>query len=96
MISVMVKAILDFKRVLNARVQEVSLPEGSNIQDLLDSLEEKFGQSLTEILYMKDKRELISELNLMINGKNILFLNGLETVLQDGDELFLLPLIGGG
>jgi molybdopterin converting factor small subunit len=32
----------------------------------------------------------------MINGQSIEFLNGMDTVLQDGDEFLMLPLVAGG
>ncbi len=35
-------------------------------------------------------------LNFYVNGKNIRFLSNLDTVLSDGDEVMLLPAVGGG
>jgi len=32
----------------------------------------------------------------MINGQDIGFLDGMETVLQDGDEILIIALVGGG
>jgi molybdopterin converting factor small subunit len=32
----------------------------------------------------------------MVNGQTIQFLDGLGTVLKEGDEVLLLPLVGGG
>jgi molybdopterin converting factor small subunit len=32
----------------------------------------------------------------MVNGRSIEFLNGMDTVLQDGDEFSMLPLVTGG
>jgi molybdopterin converting factor small subunit len=32
----------------------------------------------------------------MVNGQTIQFINGIETVLNDGDEVLLLPLAAGG
>ncbi|MEE9586189.1 MAG: MoaD family protein [Nitrososphaerales archaeon] len=35
-------------------------------------------------------------LNFYVNGKNIRFLSNLDTELSDGDEVMLLPAVGGG
>ncbi len=35
-------------------------------------------------------------LNVLINGRNIHFLQGHDTVLQDGDTVAFLPPVGGG
>jgi molybdopterin synthase sulfur carrier subunit len=35
-------------------------------------------------------------INLVVNGRNVRFLNGLDTLLSDGDRVAFLPPIGGG
>ena len=35
-------------------------------------------------------------LNIYLNGKNISFINNLESQLQEGDELTILPSVTGG
>jgi len=37
-----------------------------------------------------------SLINIYINGKNAKFSDGLETVLKDGDEVYILPAVAGG
>jgi molybdopterin converting factor small subunit len=32
----------------------------------------------------------------MVNGRDIGFLKGMETVLQNGDEILILPPVAGG
>ena len=34
--------------------------------------------------------------NVLINGRNCMFLKGLETVVADGDVVDILPVVGGG
>jgi len=96
MISVKVKAIMKMAEVMGCHEQVMSLPEGSRIGNLLDVLEEKYGQPLSEILHKGDLGELRPNLIFLLNGTNILFLDGFETNLNDGDELFFLPPVGGG
>lgn len=37
-----------------------------------------------------------SLINIYVNGKNAKFSDGMETVLQDGDEIYILPAVAGG
>jgi molybdopterin converting factor small subunit len=41
-------------------------------------------------------QELKRGLNLFVKGRSIRLLDGLNTLLQEGDDLVLLPLLGGG
>ncbi|HHW04225.1 MAG TPA: MoaD/ThiS family protein [Thermoanaerobacterales bacterium] len=99
MISVKVKAIMDIADLFGCNEQVVSLPEGSKLSDLLDALGRKYGQAFAEILskiYKNEKEKHNRDLHLFLNGRNIVFLEGLETKLNDGDELFFLSPVGGG
>jgi len=35
-------------------------------------------------------------INIFVNGENIRYLQGMETNLQDGDEITMIPAIAGG
>lgn len=35
-------------------------------------------------------------LNVFINGEHIRYRNGLESMLEEGDEIYIIPLITGG
>ena len=37
-----------------------------------------------------------SLINIYINGKNMRFSNGMQTILKDGDEVYILPAVAGG
>lgn len=99
MISVKVKAVMDIADLFGCNEQVVSLPEGSRLSDLLDALGKKYGQTFAEILrkiYKNEKEKHNRDLHLFLNGRNIVFLEGLETKLNNGDELFFLSPVGGG
>jgi molybdopterin synthase sulfur carrier subunit len=96
MIFVNVKAILELAVVLGSREQVVSLPEASRVCDLLNDLEGEYGKPFAEILYENENRQLRSGLHLLLNGRNVVFLDGTDTRLKDGDELFFLSPVSGG
>ena len=37
-----------------------------------------------------------SLINIYINGKNAKFSDGMQTILKDGDEIYILPAVAGG
>jgi molybdopterin converting factor small subunit len=47
-------------------------------------------------LYKPGSDSILPHIRLMVNGRSIEFLKGMETVLQDGDEFLMLPLVAGG
>ena len=96
MIRVKVYTILALKKILGQREFEVSLPPGSNVKDLLSWMVNKWGDQLSPHLFKRGSDSLLPHIRFMVNGRSIEFLDGIETVLQDGDEFLMLPLVTGG
>lgn len=68
----------------------------STVNDVLISMVENYGEPLAAELYDSNGR-LFPYIRLMVNGRDIPFLDhGMETELQDGDEILILPPVGGG
>lgn len=96
MIRLKVRTILDLKRILGKREVEISAPENSTLQELLVTMVDTWGEELGSQLFEPNTTSPLSHIRLMVNGQDIAFLNRLETVLQDGDEILILPPVGGG
>ena len=67
-----------------------------------DSLQDVFAK-VSEIMGDDFKRRVLegdgtprSLINIYINGKNAKFSDGMNTVLNDGDEVYILPAVAGG
>jgi molybdopterin converting factor small subunit len=75
---------------------EILVPEETNVKGLLAGMIEIWGDSLSPHLFKPGSDQLLPYVRLMINGQTIQFINGMETVLNDGDEVLLLPLAAGG
>ncbi|MEM1654804.1 MAG: MoaD/ThiS family protein [Nitrososphaerota archaeon] len=70
----------------------LELPEGSTIEDLLKKLEEQYGSRL-------DISRLVGEnsnVKVLVNGREITYLDGLRTKLRDGDSVAFIPPVAGG
>ena len=96
MVRVKVYTILALKKILGEREFEVSIPPGSTVKDLITWMINKWGDKLSSYLFQPESDRLLPHIRFMVNGRGIEFLNGMETVLQDGDEFLMLPLLTGG
>jgi molybdopterin synthase sulfur carrier subunit len=96
MIKIKIYTILELKKILGQRELEVTIPNGSTVKDLLSWMMNKWGDKLTPHLYKSVNDSIFPHIRLMVNGRSIEFLNGIDTILQDGDEFSMLPLVAGG
>ncbi|HVP79933.1 MAG TPA: MoaD/ThiS family protein [Thermodesulfobacteriota bacterium] len=96
MVKIRVYTIMELKKICGQREFELSLPEGSTVKDLLFLMTQKWGDPLSSRLYKPGGDSILPHIRLMVNGRSIEFLKGMETVLRDGDEFQMLPLVAGG
>jgi molybdopterin synthase sulfur carrier subunit len=96
MIKVKVSTILSLKKILGQREFEVSLPPESTVKDLISWMVKTWGDKLSPHLFSSGSDQILPHIRLMVNGRSIEFLNGMETMLRDGDEFLMLPLVAGG
>jgi len=76
------------------RRQTVELDEGATILSLTNRLAEK--ARLKRQGHLGNHKVNGDELAVLVNGRNIRLLNGLETILHEGDEVVFLPPAAGG
>jgi molybdopterin synthase sulfur carrier subunit len=81
--------------VAGKREEDIELPEGSTVLDLVHYLIEKFGLRLRNYVY-DEEGQLLNYMKFNVNGVNILSLEGFETLLDDDDVVQVIPPIGGG
>ena len=96
MIKIKIYTIMELKKICGQREFELSLPQGSTVKDLLSLMVNKWGEPLSIRLYKPGTDSILPHIRLMVNGRSIEFLKGMETVLQEGDEFQMLPLVTGG
>lgn len=95
MLKVQVKAFAKIRDVLGRKV-ELEVREGMAVGDLLNQLIEKYGDAFKRQIFNPETGELRSYVKVLLNGRDIDFLKGLETRLNDGDVLALFPPMAGG
>ena len=83
---------------MDKREETLSLDQNAKVtvELVLKKLAEKYGTPFKEYVYNDNTFQPKSFLQFLINGNSTSTLNGLETVLKDGDVLAILPPVGGG
>ena len=71
------------------------LPDLSLVRDLLGEVAARYGDELGEYLFTEEGG-LHSHVAVILNGRGVGVLDGLDTALSDGDRVAILPSIGGG
>jgi sulfur-carrier protein len=67
--------------------------DGTTVGEVLDGLYERFDGLRDRIAEDGDLRRFV---NVYVGGEDIRFLDGLDTAVEDGDEVTILPAVAGG
>jgi MoaD family protein len=96
LITVRVRTILHLKRIIGSGEVALSVPEGSTLEELLATMVKRWGTKLSSRLFESNGTIPLPSIRLMVNGRDIAFLNRMKTELQDRDEVLILPPVAGG
>jgi molybdopterin synthase sulfur carrier subunit len=88
-----VKVFATFREVMDSQL-DMDFTKGSTIRTLLTELTGRYGE-LGELMFSAPDT-LRDFVNILKNGRNIHFLDGLDTPLDDGDVIALFPPVAGG
>ena len=72
---------------------EASVDDATTVGDVLDGLYERFDGLRERIAEDGGLRRFV---NVYVEGEDIRFLEGLDTPVDDGDEVTILPAVAGG
>jgi sulfur-carrier protein len=67
--------------------------DGDTVGEALDALYERYGELRSRIAEDGGLRRFV---NVYVDGEDIRFLDGLDTPVEDGNELTILPAVAGG
>ena len=69
---------------------------GRTIKEVISKFIKDHGHKLDGQLLNKNKKKLDNQILILVNGRNIKYLNNYKTALKDGDNIHLsVPLAGG-
>lgn len=95
-VTVKIRLLLKFKELIGEREVPLTIPEETTVGILLEIMVQKWGKDLEEMIFEPDTDQMLNYIQLMVNGQNILFLQGMDTILKNGDEFLIFPPVGGG
>ncbi len=72
---------------------EFDLDEGATISHLLEEL---YQDSTIKKAMLDENDQINSDITILLNGREIRFLDGIDTILKSGDEISIFPLVVGG
>ncbi|MBP1622244.1 MAG: molybdopterin synthase small subunit [Acidobacteria bacterium] len=91
-----IHSVLGIKQAIGQKITEIELPGGSTVEDFIAYVTEKWGDKLSSQLLDPDSGAVLPYVRIMINGQTIQYLQGVKTLLKEGDEVLLLPPASGG
>jgi sulfur-carrier protein len=88
-----VKTFATFREVMDSQF-DMEYPQGATIRTLLDDIVKRF-DGIGGLIFASPGtiRDFV---NILKNGRNVHFLTGLDTPLDDGDVIALFPPVAGG
>jgi MoaD family protein len=90
--SVTVKIPTQLRSVTGGEA-EAQIEEAGTVGEVLDGLYDRYDGLRDRIAEDGDLRRFV---NVYVAGEDIRFLDGLETSVDDGDEVTILPAVAGG
>jgi len=72
---------------------ETQVEDAGTVGEVLDGLYERYEGLRDRIAADGDLRRFV---NVYVQGEDIRFLDGLDTAVDDGDEVTILPAVAGG
>lgn len=75
--------------------KEINITAPPDARALLDALVERYGKVMGEKLFT-ESGGISEDAILLVNGRHISHLSGLDTPLSEEDEVSLFPMVAGG
>jgi molybdopterin synthase sulfur carrier subunit len=93
-----VRFFTSLRELIGKKEETLRFPdsEAVTVNTVLKRLAKRYGKEFVEYVYNSKSGEVKSFLQFLINGRSSSALNGLDTKLEDGDVLAIIPPVGGG
>jgi molybdopterin synthase sulfur carrier subunit len=82
-----------FRAAVGQKTIHREFPDDATVGDVLASLETEFEGLAGELV---EDGEIRDQLSVLKNGREVLHMEGIDTVMQDGDRLSVFPPVAGG
>jgi molybdopterin synthase sulfur carrier subunit len=73
---------------------DVKAGPGDTVREAIHELLEQYPVLAPDV--MANDNELVKHVHVFLNGRNVRLLDGLDTIIQEGQRLDIFPPVGGG
>ncbi len=95
MFKVTVKFFTTLREITGKKEEQLEFSRSVTLKSLVSQLSKKYGKEFDD--YVCDELgDVRGHLQLLVNGQSVTALQGLRTKLKDGDQVAILPPVGGG
>ena len=95
-ICVKVRFLGVFQRLTGKKSCELDLQEPATVKDVVAKLLDEFSGELETVLVDSQLDDPRPNALILVDGKEVSALQGLETKVKDGQEIVFLPMVHGG
>jgi len=93
--KVTVKFFTTLREIIGKKEEQVEFSKAATIESLLKHLSKKYGKEFDDYIY-DELGNVHGHLHFLVNGQSITALREFKTRLKDGDQIAILPPVGGG
>ncbi|MEB3861434.1 MAG: MoaD family protein [Desulfurococcales archaeon] len=94
MARVKVKTLGILYRITGSIEHELEVRDGATVGEVVEELASKY-KGLKEEIFEEDGR-FSSDYRILLNGREVAYLEGEKTRVNNGDEIVIIPPVGGG
>ena len=94
-IKVTVKFFTTLREIMGKKEEQIELARPVTVEALLKQLSEAYGNDFVDYVF-DELGNVRGHLQFLVNGKSVTTLQGFKTKLNDGDQVAVLPPVGGG
>jgi sulfur-carrier protein len=89
-----VKLLASLRKLAGDRELTVPLKPGGTVSDLLQAIGEVYPGIRAKVV--DEDGELTGTVQVLLNGRNVLWLDGLDTIIDPEQTITLIPPVAGG
>jgi len=96
LINVKVRIFATFRDIVGIKETALQFPSNVTVRSLVQTLSNKYSQGKLEREVFDKSGNVQKYVKILVNGRDIDFLDGPSTQLKDGDIVAMFPPVGGG
>ncbi len=94
-VKVLVRFFTTLREITGKKEEQIELSTSVSVNSVLKKLSENYGADFDDYVF-DELGDVRGHLEILVNGRSVSTLSGLRTRLKDGDQVAILPPVGGG